>query len=153
MNRRQHRRRASRRYRSRRRSYKNGVCRAARRALAAGVMYLDNKGLTLRMAAELCGSNVAYVQAAIIILQTEDLALRDAVLSGKVPLLTAAAAMKSTAKLISAYRASDGADKFALGQAVTPEKVWTATILPVLNTETHESAPTMEDDLSVSLGD
>src|SRR5262245_56917033 len=71
MNRRERRRRASRRrYRSSRRHYQGGTRRAVRRALAAGVMYLQSKDLTLREAAELCGSNVAYITAAVTILQT-----------------------------------------------------------------------------------
>ena len=115
-------------------------------------MYLQNPGLTLRMAAELCGANVHYVAAAVTILQTEDHALREAVLAGKVPLLQAATAMKSTAKLIAAYRASDGADKFSFAQAVSPETVWDEVVEPACGSKANGSAPVTEEDSSVTIG-
>jgi hypothetical protein len=74
-------------------------------------MYLDAGDITLRTAAELCGSNAHYVAAAAVILKSEDRALQEAVLDGKVPLLAAAKAMEQTANLVAAYRAADNAIK------------------------------------------
>ena len=143
MNRRPHRRRVPR--RSRRRQYEGGVCRAARRAFTAGLMYLQNPGLTLKTAAELTGSNVAYATAAVVTLQSEDHALQEAVLAGKVPLLTAAKRVRSAAKLIAAYRGADQAAKLAFGTAVSPEVMWDQVMVPVLGPKPVSTTSTVEN--------
>jgi hypothetical protein len=154
MNRRERRRSPRRPYRSSRRRFEGRVCRAARRALAAAGAYLDAKGgLTLHMAAELFGSSVAYVTAAVIVMRSEDVALRDAVLVGRVPLLTAAKEVKRRADLVAAFRAADATDKLGFAHAVSPETVWNEVVEPACRTKAHEPAPTMADDTSCTVGD
>jgi len=113
--------------------FKDGERRAVRRALTAAKLYLAGVVPTLATAAESCGTSVPYVRAAIVLLQAEDPKLVSAVLHGFVQLLPAARAMRSTARLISAYRAADSADKFAFGCAVPVGTVWDEVIVPVID--------------------
>jgi hypothetical protein len=113
--------------------------------------YRQNPGLTLKGAAELTGSNSTYAAAADVVLQAEDRALQDAVLKGKVPLLTAARRMKSAAKLIAAYRAADREAKVTFGATVTSESLWDEVVVPVLGTKPASTTPSVEDVFAASL--
>jgi hypothetical protein len=125
--------RKHRRHRSSRRHFEHGTRRAVLRAFTAAQLYIAGTFPTLAAAAEACGTNTDYIAAAVIVLQTEDGALKAAVFDGTVSLLAAAKAMKQTAKLLAAYRAADGADKFAFARTVTAGAVWDELICPVLD--------------------
>jgi len=127
-----HRKRRSRRRLSYRRQFKNGQRRAVVHGFTAGKLYLAGMAATLRAAAESCGTTVSYTRAAIVLLQAEDTRLISAVLRGVVQLLAAAKAVKSTADLIATYRRADGADKLALGTAISAEVIWDEVVTPVL---------------------
>src|SRR5262245_29266741 len=79
---------------SSRRHFRHGCRAAAARAFTAARIYLDQSIPTLAAAAMHCGSNVPYVQAAILLIQDETAPhpeiLRKAILKGRVSLLAAA---------------------------------------------------------------
>src|SRR5262249_14113184 len=79
---------------SARRHFRYGCRAAAARAFTAAEIYLDRRVPSLAAAAMHCGSNVPYVQAAIILIQDETAPhpqrMRQSVLEGRVPLLAAA---------------------------------------------------------------
>jgi len=111
---------------------KDGTRAAACRAIMAARIYHSSMVSTLHAAAVGCNVSIPYVRAALVVLQTEDAALLQAILDGKVQLLAAAAAMKGTAALISAYRDADPIDKHAFGCAVQVGTVWDEVISPLL---------------------
>jgi hypothetical protein len=89
---------------SRRRQFHNGRRRAVVRAITAGRFYLARQVPSIAAAAEACGSNILYVQAAVALLKSEsDTALRQ-VLTGHASLLKAAAQTRRLAELVSAWR-------------------------------------------------
>jgi hypothetical protein len=123
-----------RRYRSARRHFdENGTRCAVLRAITAAELYLGGKFNNMTAAARGCGSNEIYIAAAVTVLQTEDTALKTAVLNGTVNLFAAAKAMKQAADLLSAYRAANSSDKFAVSCAVSVGTVWDEMIVPVLD--------------------
>ena len=85
----------------------NGHGTAALRALTGARILL---GLSIEAgsqanAAAIVGSNVRYVVAACLVLQSEDTSLLSDVLAGRMPLLAAAGSLQAR-ELISAYRAA-----------------------------------------------
>ena len=110
----------SRRYRSARRHFRGRRCAAALRAFTAAELRLSRKARTLAEAAAACGSNPAYVAGAILILRAEDTQLRERVLTGKVPLMTAARSATGAAKLVAAWRTASAADRVALARTIGP---------------------------------
>jgi hypothetical protein len=74
-----------RRHQSSRRQFRDGQCAAALRAITAARLYLNKTVPTLALAAASCGSNVNYVRAAIVILQSEKGNLLSRVLAGNAP--------------------------------------------------------------------
>jgi hypothetical protein len=123
----------NRRHRSSRRHFEHGTRRAVRRAFTAAQLYMAGVSPTLAAAAEACGANKRYVAAAITVLRTEDEALNAAVLDGTVSLLPVARAMRQTADLLSAYRAADGVDKYAVSRAISVGTIWDECIVPILD--------------------
>jgi hypothetical protein len=114
---------------SARRHFHDGCRAAAARAFTAAEIYLDKRVPSLAAAAMHCGSNVRYVQAAIVLIQDETAypqRMRQLVLEGRVPLLAAAHAARQLAswrcwmKLRAEYRRSaeiwDDAIVSALGE-------------------------------------
>src|SRR6516164_5037371 len=99
-----------RRHRSARRHFEGRTRLAVLRALTAAQGYLQGDFPTIEIAAQSCGSGVVYVAAAVVVLSSEDLALKDRVLSGQVSLRNAAASAKRQAAIVAAYRASSTAD-------------------------------------------
>src|SRR5262245_6417653 len=93
-----------RRYRSSRRRSSHGRCAAAVRGFTGARLYLNSAVPTLEAAAEACGSNVAYIQAAIILLKAENASLIQDVVAGRVPILQAAREAHRLVNLITAYR-------------------------------------------------
>jgi hypothetical protein len=108
----------------RRRHMRNGVRAAALRAVTAGRLYIAGTVPNLLKAAESCGSNVAYVRAAIVLLRSENSALLDRVLRGHVPLLAAANQVERLVSLIRAYRRTSEQDHVASFRMLGPERVF-----------------------------
>src|SRR5262245_22600246 len=79
---------------SARRHFRHGWRAAAARAFTGAELYLNRTAPTLAAAAACCGSNVQYVQAAIVLIQDETALhpqrMRQSILEGRVPLLAAA---------------------------------------------------------------
>jgi hypothetical protein len=82
--------------------------------------------------AELVGSNVHYIEAAITVLKTEDPALIADVLAGHQSLLAAAAKVRQRADLIAAYRKATLHDRKVFGSTVGVDKMFDETIVPSL---------------------
>jgi hypothetical protein len=120
------------RYRSARRLFRHGQRAAVLRAFTAAGLYIDKTIPSLVTAAESCGSNVAYVTAAVILLRSENATLQEQVLRGHVPLLAAADQVKSVANLVTAYRAAKDTDRVAFARVCG-----TDAILDVLATASH----------------
>jgi hypothetical protein len=89
---------------------------------------------TLQGAAEMTGSCVHYVEAAITVLQAEDAALMAQVLRGNVPLLDAAKAVKKRVKLMRAYHVASDEDRIAVVRINGVNDVFDSVIVPAANT-------------------
>jgi hypothetical protein len=87
---------------------------------------------SLKTAAQQVGSTAPYVEAAVWILQTEDSALLDDVLSGRKSLLAAAAEARRRADLVAAYRRASLQDKAVAGPTIGVNNVWDEMIAPAL---------------------
>jgi hypothetical protein len=117
-------------YRSSRAHFRKDRCAAAVRAFTAAELYLTGKVPTLADAALGCGSNVAYIIAAITLVRSEDAALRERVLRGAVPLLAAARQAQQMAKLIAAFRNASAGDRVAFARAVGPTVLFDTVLVP-----------------------
>jgi hypothetical protein len=118
-----HRRRSLRQHRSSRRHFRHGQCAAVLRAITAAKLYGTGQITSFVRAAECCGTNAGYVQAAVILLKTENQALLGRVLAGHEPLLRAAQRAKRVADLIAAYRSASNADRVAFARTCGPEEL------------------------------
>jgi hypothetical protein len=117
-----------RRYRSPRRHFRHGQRAAVVRAFTAARLYLNNAVPTLEAAAESCGSNVAYVQAAIILLRADNTSLVRDVRCGRVPILQAAREAQRLANLITAYREAKDPDRVAFARACGTEAIFNVLV-------------------------
>jgi hypothetical protein len=118
--------------RSARRHFQNGQRLAALRAITAAKGYLAGIFPTIAVAAMSCGSNRIYVDAALVLLKTEDSILLEAVLAGEKPLVAAADEMKVVATLVSALRQATATDLATLGRIVGPGQVFDRVVVPAL---------------------
>jgi hypothetical protein len=114
--------------------FRHGQRAAVTRALTGGKILLGQsvRAPSLARAAELVGSNIHYVEAAVWVLQAEDPALLADVLAGRKPLLDAAAKARGRAELITAYRRATLDDRAAFGSAVGVSHVFDEAIVPSL---------------------
>jgi len=124
-------------HRSSRRLYRQRQRAAVKRALTGAALYLGRSfpvPATLRDAADCCGSNPKYIEAAATLLKSEDANLIQRVLAGHISLMDAAASIQKRAQLIAAYREceSNGDDLVALAKAVGPASIWDNVIAPVI---------------------
>jgi len=78
----------------------------------------------LQAAAEACGSNVKYIQAAIVLLRADNASLVRDVRRGNISLLQAAREAQRLVNLITAYRAATDPDRVAFAKAVGVETVF-----------------------------
>jgi len=83
-------------------------------------------------AAERCGSNPAYVSAAIAILRSENKELLVDVVKGRVPLLEAARETQRLSVLVSAYREASASDRVNFAKAVGPTVLFDTALVPAL---------------------
>jgi hypothetical protein len=110
---------------SSRRHFHHGQRRAVVRAFTAARLYIN--GATLA-AAEVCGSNTAYVQAATILLRSDNTALISNVLAGRVSILQAAAQVWRLVDLVTAYRHAEDAHKVAFARACGAEAIFNVLV-------------------------
>jgi len=137
---------------STRRHSRHGCRAAAVRAFTAAGIYLDNAIPTLARAADCCGSNVPYIQAAIVLLQDQTTPypeiLRKAVREGRVPLLEAAhaarqrqeAARVTVEKMAATWRGWTPAQRANFGRTVGVAELWDHSIVPAIGEERGELA-------------
>ena len=121
---------------SARRHYRHGCRAAAARAFTAAEIYLDKRVPSLAAAAMHCGSNVQYVQAAIVLIQNETAKpqqMRQWVLEGRMPLLAAAHAAKQLASWRRWMK-----QRVQFGRNVGITEVWADAIVPALGEERGE---------------
>jgi hypothetical protein len=111
-------------YQSARRHFRHGKRAAVVRAFTAARLYINNAVPTLEAAAEACGSNVAYVQAALILMRAENASLVHDVLAGRVSILQAAREAQRLANLITAYREAKDPDRIAFVHACGAEAIF-----------------------------
>jgi hypothetical protein len=108
---------------SARRRFRHGQRAAAVRAFTAARLYTNNAVPTLVAAAESCGSNVAYIQAAIILLKADNTSLVAEVLAGRVSILQAAREAKRMVSLVTAYREAKDPGRVAFARACGAEEI------------------------------
>ena len=121
---------------SARRHFHDGCRAAAARAFTAAEIYLDKRVPSLAAAAMHCGSNVQYVQAAIVLIQNETAKpqqMRQWVLEGRMPLLAAAHAAKQLASWRRWMK-----QRVQFGRNVGITEVWADAIVPALGEERGE---------------
>ena len=123
---------------SARRHFRHGCRAAAARAFTAAEIYLDKKVPSLAAAAMHCGSNVPYVQAAIVLIQNATARpqrMRQWVLEGRMPLLAAAHAAKQLASWRRWMK-----QRVQFGRNVGITEVWADAIVPALGEERGDLA-------------
>jgi hypothetical protein len=120
-------------YPKRGRRFRFGIRTAAARAFAGAHHYLNAAGdLSLELAALMTGSSVAYVKAAITIIQSEDHELADRVLIGEAPVLATARALTRRAKLMDGFRQAAPEDLAAFGRTVGAGTIFDGIVIPAL---------------------
>ena len=87
-------------------------------------MYLNGAVPTLAAAADSTGSNVAYVQAAIVLLKANNASLVSDVLAGRVSILQAARSARRLVDLVTAYREAKDPDRVAFARACGAEAIF-----------------------------
>jgi len=114
--------------------FRNGERRAVKRALTGAGIRLGQpvQASSLVNAAQHVGSTAPYVEADVWVLQAEDPALLDDVLSGREPLVSAAAKVRRRANLIVAYRKANSEDRAAAGPTIGVDNVFDEMIVPSL---------------------
>jgi hypothetical protein len=147
-------------YRSARRHFRSSRRVAVVRAFTAAELYLAGKVPTLVAAAESCGSNIHYVQGAIILIKDENpargtsaeastLIRRHMVLHGYVPLLVAANQARQQRKaktnasfdsltvdeVVAAWRAWLPEQRAEFGKGAGIAELWDGSIAPVIDCE------------------
>jgi hypothetical protein len=115
--------------------HQNGEQVAVIRALTGARLHL---GLpipapTLSEAARMAGTHVGYIQAAIAVLRAEDETLIEAVRTGEIALLKAAAQVKRRAELITALRRASPDDRAAAGRALGVAAIFDECVVPNLD--------------------
>jgi len=131
---------------SARRHFRLGQRAAAARAFAGAERYLNRTAPTLAAAAMHCGSNVPYVQAAIVLIQDKTALhpeiVRKAVLEGRAPLLAAAREVRrrkaervAVEEVVASWRCWTPGQRAQFGRSVGVAEVWDDAIVPALGEE------------------
>jgi hypothetical protein len=102
------------------------------RALTAAQLYLDGKVPSLAAAALSCGSCRTYVQAALILLRSENATMVERVRRGHLLLPVAAKQMKQVADLVAAYRIARGEDRVLFAKIIGPTTLFDTALVPAL---------------------
>jgi hypothetical protein len=119
---------------ARRSQFRRGERRAVRQALTAARLRLGHpiKATSLAEAAEAAGSSVHYVEAAVWVLEAEDVVLLADVLAGGKPLLAAGAQARHRAALITAFRKASPHDRAVSGSTIGIDAVFDTMVVPSL---------------------
>jgi hypothetical protein len=128
--------RCKRRYRSARRHFRGGCRAAVLRALTGARGCCNGMFSNVSEAAMACGSNTAYVAAAIVLIESENKTLIDRVLTGKVSLLAAAKEIRRLAELVTAYRKASAADRVLFARVIGPSVLFDNSATPSFKTLT-----------------
>src|SRR5262245_11974131 len=107
-------------------------CPAAVRAVTAAGLYLDHRLPSLAATALGCGSCVTYVQAALILIKSENATVLERALRGQMPLQAAAKQVKQVADLVAAYRKANAADRVAFAKAIGPTALFDSALVPAI---------------------
>jgi len=128
-----------------RRLFRNGAsCAAAIRAFTAAQLYLGKRVRSLAKAAASCGSNMHYVRAAVVLIETENRSISESVLAGHLPLLEAADRVRLQRKArrslsvdaaVSAWRSWTPEQRAEFGRGAGVAEVWDDAISPVISEE------------------
>jgi hypothetical protein len=110
----------------------DGVRVAVLRAFTAARLFRRREFTSQAEAARACGSTVAYVAAATIILDAENSQIQHDVLEGRLPLLVAAEQLRRLADLVKAYRAASASDLPMFGKTVGIADLFDHAIVPAL---------------------
>jgi hypothetical protein len=105
---------------------------AALRAVTAAKLFATGSLPSMVAAAEACGSNPAYVRAAIVLLKSENSVLIDRVLRGHVPLLTAAKEVRRLAEAVHTFRQLTLADRPVFTRIIGPGELFDTTVSPAV---------------------
>ena len=120
-------------YKSARKHFAGNERAAAVRAFTAARLLLAGMVPNIKMAAVCCGSNTAYVAAALVLIRSENQDLIYKVRRGFWPLLETAQAVRPATKLVTAYRAATAADRLKFAKTVGVAELWDNTIVPVIS--------------------
>src|SRR5262249_53414925 len=123
-------------HKKKRRPYRHqmhdGIRVAVLRAFTAARLFLRGEFSSLAEAARSCGSTVAYVAAAITIIQSENTAIQKEVFHGQLSLLAVACRLRRLARLINAYRQTEGPDRAMFGHTIGLDVLFDDAIVPNL---------------------
>jgi hypothetical protein len=112
---------------------RDGLCRAAARAFAAAELYrAPGNAFTLAECVLRHGSSVAYIRAAVALLEHNDPALIDAVVHGRINILVAAKPIMAEMKLIDAFASASPRARAAAGAKIGSGRLWDDMISPSL---------------------
>jgi hypothetical protein len=137
-----------RRRQSPRRHFRNGHRAAVVRATTGARLYLDKAVPSLAAAAESCGSNVQYIQAAVALLQANDPSLLNLAMAGWVSLIRAANQARLRRKMervtvdeaVASWRVWTPEQRAEFGRGAGVADVWDHAIAPVLAEEREQVA-------------
>ena len=114
---------------------RDGTCRAAVRAFTAALLYrAPGSKLSLADCALMCNSCVAYIRAALVLLEHDNPALIEQVMHGKINILVAAKPIEAETKLISAFEKAPPKARAAAGVRLGPGVVWDTMVVPSIST-------------------
>jgi hypothetical protein len=117
-----------------RRQIKNGQRAAALRAITAAKLYLRGEFPSIAIAAESCGANTTYVQAAMVLIRAGNKNVLDGVLHGHLPLLGAAEELRGMVDLVEAYRRARQQDLARAARVDGAENLFTTMVEPAIDT-------------------
>jgi hypothetical protein len=110
---------------------RNGCRLAALRAYTGAKLVID-QGVDPIEAAAMCGSCEGYIRALVAIIKSGDATLLNKVLSGRVPVMAAAAQVRGLATLITTFALVSNKTKAMFGEKVGIDNLFDTAIAPNL---------------------
>jgi hypothetical protein len=80
----------------------------------------------------MAGCSLPYVMAMVAILKSEDWSTFNKAMRGDLPILQAAAIVRTRSRLVDAFRKASFADRVALVKTIGAEKVFDEALVPAL---------------------
>jgi hypothetical protein len=119
---------------SSKRHFRDNQRAAAVRACTAARLYLGIPipPATITQAAVMAGCSRPYVMAMVAILKSEDWSTFNKAMRGDLPILQAAAIVRTRSRLVDAFRKASFADRVALVKTIGAEKVFDEALVPAL---------------------